>query len=271
MTAYPRAENFGHWWLTTWTTWDRLHAVPGDTLTVADHRAAINACEPVRRRTACGREMDLTYAGLFSRFSMPRCAHCCRKLGIPPGHGTPCNDETLKDFPMPEPSPAADQVDEQALAVAAQTNHEQQDELRNAQLLTAAGQVAAVREVIAYARVRAQELRKTRDAEPSHRWEDRAHEAQHFADRLTAALDNAQLADLAGLPHSPMIAELRSGEWGVHCLACSDAAQDYVPRCLIRPEGWPPLVLRDAPPSTLLEARAQAAADQYGARCEPAV
>ncbi|WP_141576065.1 hypothetical protein [Actinomadura sp. WMMA1423] len=161
--------------------------------------------------------------------------------------------------------------DEDAAAAAAQTVHDRQDELRDNQLATAAGQVTAVREVIAYARTREGELLATRDAEPSHRreardrWEDRAHEIRCFADRLQAALDNAQLVEPADLPHAPMVAPLRSGEWGVHCLACSDRARDYVPRCLVKPDGWPPLVLRDAPPSTLLEARARAATDTYGA------
>lgn len=161
-------------------------------------------------------------------------------------------------------------VDERALAEAAQTIHERQDELRDNQLVTAAGQVTAAREVIAYARIRERELLATRDTEPSHRrearlrWEDRAHEVRCFADRLQAALDNAQLVEPEDLPHAPMVAPLASGEWGVCCLACSAAAKDYVPRCIIRPDGWPPLVLREGPPSTLLEARARAATETYG-------
>ncbi|MCP9947342.1 hypothetical protein [Actinomadura madurae] len=163
------------------------------------------------------------------------------------------------------------EIDEQAVADAAQGIRERQNELRDAQLLTAAGQVTAVREVIAYARTRERQMLETRDAErPDRRearlrWEDRAHEVRCFADRLQSALDNAQLVEPADLPHAPMVAPLASGEWGVHCLACSDKARDYVPRCLVKPDGWPPLVLREAPPSTLIEARAQAAAETYGA------
>ncbi|MFE9099769.1 hypothetical protein [Actinomadura geliboluensis] len=184
---------------------------------------------------------------------------------------TPATDDTPKDIPMPDPPPApGDRINAQALADTAETVRERQDELRDAQLLTAAGQVAAAREVIAYARIRERELLTIRDAEPAHRqearlrWEDRAHEVRCFADRLQTALDNAQLVD-ADLPHSPMVAPLASGEWGVCCLACSTKARDYVPRCLIRPDGWPPLVLREAPPSVLIEARARAAADTTGA------
>lgn len=166
-------------------------------------------------------------------------------------------------------------VDERALAAAAQTIHERQDELRDNQLVTAAGQVTAVREVISYARVRDRELLERRDSTPHDRrerrlgWEHRAYEVRDLADRLQAALDNAQLVEPASLPHAPMVAPLASGEWGVCCLACSDQARDYIPRCLVQPDGWPPLVLRDAPPSTLIEARARAATDTYGAPGEP--
>lgn len=166
-------------------------------------------------------------------------------------------------------------IDERAMAEAAQTICERQDELRNAQLLTAAGQVTAAREVIAYARVRAAELLNNRDAVPTDQPDRRraleaaAAEARALAGRLQGALDNVQVVDPAGLPHAPMIVELASGEWGVHCLACSDEAQDYVPRCVVQPDGWPPLVLREAPPSTLIEARAQAAAETYGVTREP--
>lgn len=96
MTAYPTPENFGHWWLTTMRGWDRLHAVPGDSLTVEEHREGIDYGEGVERRTVCGRTLLLTYAGVFSRFSMPRCEACCRKLGIPPGPGTPVNEAAEK-------------------------------------------------------------------------------------------------------------------------------------------------------------------------------
>ncbi|NEA22661.1 hypothetical protein [Actinomadura bangladeshensis] len=273
MTAMPNPANRGLWWLTTAAAWNRLHAVPPTAVDPDDE----DACDRLRSNelpltAVCGIRAVMAWPGLSSRLSLPRCAGCCRKLGIPRGDGTPCNDDTLEDPPMPDTPRAAtvDRIDEQALADAAQTVHERQDELRNAQLLTAAGQVTAVREVIAYARVRDRELLGRRDAEPydrrerRRRWEDRAYEVRDLADRLQAALDNAQLADPAGLPHSPMVVPLASGEWGVCCLACSDAAQDYVPRCLIQPAGWPPLVFREAPPSVLIEARARAAAD--GAR-----
>lgn len=96
MTAYPIKENGFAWWLTTMRGWERLHAVPGESLTVEEHREGIDYGEGVERRTACGRLLLLTYAGVFSRFSMPRCESCCRKLGIPSGSGTPVNEAAEK-------------------------------------------------------------------------------------------------------------------------------------------------------------------------------
>lgn len=51
------------------------------------------------------------------------------------------------------------------------------------------------------------------------------------------------------LPHAPMIAPKFDGRWGVSCLACSYAAEDYVWPCLViadSPEG-PPAELVAAP------------------------
>lgn len=96
MTAHPIEDNAGCWWLTTRTSWERLHAVPGDTITQDDLDSAIDDGGPLVRTAACGRSLDLTYAGLFSRYEMPRCAHCCRAFGIPNGNGTPCNEQSAK-------------------------------------------------------------------------------------------------------------------------------------------------------------------------------
>jgi hypothetical protein len=96
VTAFPIKENGFHWWLTTFKGWHRLHAVPGDALTVEDHRAGIDEGEPYIRTTACGRTLALTYAGLVSRFSMPRCAACCDAVGVPRGRGTPVNEASEK-------------------------------------------------------------------------------------------------------------------------------------------------------------------------------
>ncbi|MEO3869355.1 hypothetical protein ABGB18_11035 [Nonomuraea sp. B12E4] len=82
--------------MTTFKGWHRLHAVPGDALTVEDHHAAIDAGEPYVRTTVCGRTLPLTYAGMVSRFSMPRCSACCEALGIPRGNGTPVNEAAEK-------------------------------------------------------------------------------------------------------------------------------------------------------------------------------
>lgn len=92
MTAYPVEENGLHWWLATWKGSHHLHAVPAAAITTEQLHAARDECEPLTRKTACGRTLGLTYPGLGSRFGLPRCAHCCRTLGIPAGNGTPCNE-----------------------------------------------------------------------------------------------------------------------------------------------------------------------------------
>lgn len=97
MTAYPIEENTNCWWLTTRKAWNRLHAIPGDDITQEQHRAAIDYGDPLTRKAACGQTLDLTYPGLHSRFGLPRCAHCCRTLGIPTGNGTPVNEDTTPE------------------------------------------------------------------------------------------------------------------------------------------------------------------------------
>jgi len=46
--------------------------------------------------TACGWRTRLAIPGIFSRMSMRRCAHCCRRLGYPQGVGSPKNDEACR-------------------------------------------------------------------------------------------------------------------------------------------------------------------------------
>jgi hypothetical protein len=47
-------------------------------------------------RTVCGLSGYLTIPGLFSRMGLPRCAHCCRMTGMPPGTGSPKNDDACR-------------------------------------------------------------------------------------------------------------------------------------------------------------------------------
>ena len=47
-------------------------------------------------RTVCGLTGYLTIPGVFSRLGLPRCRHCCRMTGMPPGTGSPKNDEACR-------------------------------------------------------------------------------------------------------------------------------------------------------------------------------
>ena len=70
-------------------SWNRLHA-PEDWddphYEASDEHA----------RTACGRRGWGQIPGVFSRMGMPRCAHCCRIRGFPPGEGSPKNDDACR-------------------------------------------------------------------------------------------------------------------------------------------------------------------------------
>ena len=81
------------WELGEWDWWDtptgeRLHSasVPYDP----SYEVAGNGV------TACGRRLWLAIPGIFTRLGLPRCRHCCRKLGYPPGTGSPKNDERCR-------------------------------------------------------------------------------------------------------------------------------------------------------------------------------
>lgn len=92
MTSHPVPENHGHWWLTT-GRWQRLHAIPGATVTAQQMRTAIDEAQPITATTACGLQRRWDMPGIASRLALPRCPHCCRALGIPAGTGTPANEQ----------------------------------------------------------------------------------------------------------------------------------------------------------------------------------
>jgi hypothetical protein len=91
VTSHPIVENHGQWWLCC-GKWRLLHAVPGATITAAGMRDAIDACEPVAGRSACGLRRGWQMPGFVSRMGRRRCAACCQALGIAPGFGTPANE-----------------------------------------------------------------------------------------------------------------------------------------------------------------------------------
>jgi hypothetical protein len=70
----------------------RLHAVPADAVDADDDDALEEfSSEGVEATAACGLTTRWAWPGVFSRLGKPRCMHCCRALGIPPGDGTPAN------------------------------------------------------------------------------------------------------------------------------------------------------------------------------------
>ncbi|MFJ4624264.1 hypothetical protein [Streptomyces sp. NPDC088812] len=91
MTSHPIPENAEHWWLCC-GKWRVLHAIPGRTITREAMRDSIDENAPIRARAACGLRRRWWMPGIFSRLDRSRCAACCATLGIPPGNGTPANE-----------------------------------------------------------------------------------------------------------------------------------------------------------------------------------
>lgn len=48
--------------------------------------------------SACGVRTEYAVPGMLSRMGMERCAHCCDRLGIPRGTGSPKNDPALRPW-----------------------------------------------------------------------------------------------------------------------------------------------------------------------------
>lgn len=98
VTSYPTADNLGMWWLTSWKGWDRLHAVPREALDPDDEDALEDLrVEGLETTARCGITTLMAWPGVFSRLGMTRCAHCCRRLGIPTGNGTPGNEKHRRE------------------------------------------------------------------------------------------------------------------------------------------------------------------------------
>lgn len=97
MTSYPTEDNHHHWWLTPSKQWRILHAIPGAAVDPDDEDAVDSLrIEGITATAACGVTTRWSWPGVFSRLGKPRCAHCCRALGIPRGDGTPANDTSRK-------------------------------------------------------------------------------------------------------------------------------------------------------------------------------
>jgi hypothetical protein len=87
------ALNNKYAWLVPARTWNRLHYVPG--VTFEDWDVWWDTTTPKTMTAVCGLVFDADLPGIFSRIGCPRCAHCCRAVGIPRGHGAALNDEAL--------------------------------------------------------------------------------------------------------------------------------------------------------------------------------
>lgn len=97
MTSHPaHPKNAGHWWLTTIPAWRRLHAIPRKSITDEEMEDALDDEPWLTRQSACGITARYTMPGPFSRMGMPRCAHCCTRIGIPRGNGTPANEGAVE-------------------------------------------------------------------------------------------------------------------------------------------------------------------------------
>ena len=79
-------------WLVT-PAWLRLHRVVGYVERDDDEMMGVSDAV-----TACGlRRPFLRMPGMLSRMMLPRCKHCCRKLGVVDGAGAPYNSGMHED------------------------------------------------------------------------------------------------------------------------------------------------------------------------------
>jgi hypothetical protein len=89
MTSLAAAD-----WLVT-KSWNRLHDAdlnPVDRDDLADQGYLDG---PVR--LACGRRAAwVSIPGVLTRLGAPRCTGCCRATGLPPGVGSPKNDDACR-------------------------------------------------------------------------------------------------------------------------------------------------------------------------------
>jgi len=84
------------WYVTK--AWRALHYVRPEDFT-AEHRRSMEddwaVLMPVR--LACGRTAaEVRIPGIFTRMSHQRCTGCCRATGLPPGKGSPKNDDECR-------------------------------------------------------------------------------------------------------------------------------------------------------------------------------
>ena len=92
MSSYP---DFGNDWPKRWVYLEprgrSLHRVASTIMPPGDQEADGLIPIGIQGSTACGKIGRLSMPGVLSRMHAPRCARCCRLVGIPTGHGEPFN------------------------------------------------------------------------------------------------------------------------------------------------------------------------------------
>ena len=87
----PAATHWGWWYGARATSRSVLHFVR-EAESTRWYRRVVDGLGSATVTAACGRRAAYCAAGIFSRMSRPRCAGCCRALGIARGNGTPRNE-----------------------------------------------------------------------------------------------------------------------------------------------------------------------------------
>lgn len=99
VSKYPQATSSKYTWFETYYG-NRLHFMPDADGTSDDAGLFwMRRCVDTGGKTStslCGHTGVWLAPPMAARMCMPRCAKCCKALGIPDGDGTPFNDKELR-------------------------------------------------------------------------------------------------------------------------------------------------------------------------------
>ena len=85
--------NDSHWEWMVCSTWQRLHYIADESV----RERFGDTGESQGGHAICGVDAVWNIPGPHSRIGLPRCAHCCKALGIPRGNGIPLNERAQQD------------------------------------------------------------------------------------------------------------------------------------------------------------------------------